>query len=133
MPPSEGQPGSSRSMKIEGWELILCTRYARPDSYRVTATSTTENVTVAAWTPQLGSFPAGGNLAMQIINNASAERTVPISIDDLQSVSNYTVLLLNNDFDLASNDSILVVDGSNITVTMPARSLVVFALDGVWS
>lgn len=70
---------------------------------------------------------------MQIINNASVERTVPISIVDLQSISNYTVLLLNNDFDLAKNDSLLVVDGADITATIPARSLVVFALDAIWT
>lgn len=90
-------------------------------------------MTVAAWIPQLTSFPAGGNLALQMINNASTEKTVPISIADLQSISNYTVLLLNNDYDLAKNDSILVVDGTNITATIPPRSLVVFAIDGVWS
>lgn len=70
---------------------------------------------------------------MQIINNASVERTVPISISDLQSISNYTVLLLNNDYDLAENNTLLVIDGTNITATIPARSLVVFALDAVLS
>lgn len=108
-------------------------RYARQDSYRVTATSSTNNVSVAAWIPQTASFPAGGNLAMQIINNANAERSFPISIDGLQLISNYTVLLLNNDFNLAKNHSLFVMDGTNITATIPPTSMVVFALDAIWS
>ncbi|CAN8105556.1 unnamed protein product [Discula destructiva] len=115
------------------WAYAAFGRYARQTSYRITATSTTENVTVAAWIPQIDSFPAGGNLAMQMINNASVERTVPITIDSLQAISNYTTLILNNDFDLANNASLVVVDGTTITATIPPRSLVVLALDAVWS
>lgn len=70
---------------------------------------------------------------MQIINNGSVERSVPITIESLETISNYTVLLLNNDFDLAANDSLVVVDGTGITATIPPKSLVVLALDAVWS
>ncbi|KAK7737860.1 hypothetical protein SLS53_006237 [Cytospora paraplurivora] len=115
------------------WMGAQPSKYARQDSYRVTAKSTTDNVTVAAWTPQTDSFPAGGNLAMQVINNADVARTVPIKIDNLQIVNNSTVLLLNNDFDLESNDTLVVIDGTNITATIPPRSLVVLAFDAVWS
>lgn len=99
----------------------------------MTATSTIENVTVAAWTPQAGSFPAGGNLAMQLINNASVQKTVPVSIDYLESVTNSTVLILNNDYNLTRDDSLVVIDGANVTATIPPRSLVVLAMDAVWS
>lgn len=99
----------------------------------MTATSTTENVTVAAWTPQTSSFPAGGNLAMQLINNADVEQTVPISIGYLQSITNSTVLLLNNDFNLTTNGSLVTIDGVSVTATIPPRSLVVLAVDAVWS
>lgn len=64
---------------------------------------------------------------MQIINNASVDRTVPITIDSLGTISNYTVSLLNNDHDLASNDSLVVIDGTTITATIPAKSLVLLA------
>lgn len=98
----------------------------------MTATSTTDNVTVAAWVPQSASFPAGGNLAMQIINNADEEKTVPITIDQLAEISNYTALLLNNDFDLAESDSVIAANGTIVTATIPARSLVVLAMTAVW-
>lgn len=107
-------------------------RYARQNSSRVTATSNTDNVTVAAWTPQAAKFPAGGNLAMQIINNADEEKIVPVSIDKLTEITNSTALLLNNDFDLAESDSVVEIDGTTITATIPPRSLVVLALDAVW-
>lgn len=122
-------------MPLEASLLLLTTsvhRYARQDSSRVTATSTTDNVTVAAWVPQAATFPAGGNLAMQIINNADEERTVPISIDQLREITNYTALLLNNDFDLAESDSVVETNGTGITATIPPRSLVVLAMDAVW-
>lgn len=112
--------------------LLTAHRYARQDSSRVTATSTTDNITVAAWVPQTATFPAGGNLAMQIINNADEERTVPISIDQLRDITNYTALLLNNDFDLAESDSVVETNGTGITATIPPRSLVVLAMDAVW-
>lgn len=70
---------------------------------------------------------------MQIINNGTVERIVPITIEGLQGISNYTVLLLDNDSDLESNGTLVVVDGTDITATIPAKSLVVFALDAVWS
>lgn len=114
-------------------DQIFHDRYARPDSFRVTATSTIDNVTVAAWTPQVGSFPAGGNLAMQMINNAAVEKTVPISVAYLESITNSTVLILNNDYNLTKDESIVIIDGANITATIPARSLVVLAVDAVWS
>lgn len=98
----------------------------------MTATSTTDNITVAAWIPQAASFPAGGNLAMQIINNADEERVVPINIDQLSEITNYTALLLNNDFDLAESDSVVETNGTLVTATIPARSLVVLAMDAVW-
>jgi hypothetical protein len=107
-------------------------RYARQGSSRVTAISTTDNVTVAAWTPQEASFPAGGNLAMQIINNADEEKIVPVNIDQLTEITNSTALLLNNDFDLAESDSVVEINGTTITATIPPRSLVVLALDAVW-
>lgn len=112
--------------------LLTIRRYARQDSSRVTATSTTDNVTVAAWIPQAATFPAGGNLAMQIINNADEERTVPITIDQLTEITNYTALLLNNDFDLAESDSVIATNGTTVTATIPPRSLIVLAMDGVW-
>lgn len=98
----------------------------------MTATSTTDNVTVAAWVPQAASFPAGGNLAMQIINNADEERIVPIDIDQLTEITNYTALLLNNDFDLAESDSVVETNGTNVTATVPPRSLIVLAMNAVW-
>lgn len=79
------------------------------------------------------SFPAGGNLAMQLINNETTERIVPISIDYLQAINNYTLMLLNNDYDLENNDSLVMIDGVNVTITIPSKSLVVLALDAVWS
>lgn len=112
--------------------LLIVRRYARQDSSRVTATSTTDNVTVAAWVPQTESFPAGGNLAMQIINNADDEKVVPINIDQLKEITNYTALLLNNDFDLAESDSVVEANGTAVTATIPPRSLVVLAMDAVW-
>lgn len=112
--------------------LLIVRRYARQDSSRVTATSTTDNVTVAAWVPQTESFPAGGNLAMQIINNADDEKVVPITIDQLKEMTNYTALLLNNDFDLAESDSVVEANGTTLTATIPPRSLVVLAMDAVW-
>ena len=112
--------------------LLIVRRYARQDSSRVTATSTTDNVTVAAWVPQTESFPAGGNLAMQIINNADDEKVVPINIDQLTAITNYTALLLNNDFDLAESDSVVETNGTAVTATIPPRSLVVLAMDAVW-
>lgn len=112
-------------------------RYARPGSARVTATSSVDNVTVAAWTPELltDRFPAGGNLAMQLINNGTVDQTFSVTIDALESISNYTTLLLNNDFDLVANGTLVVVadDGTGIQATVPAKSLVVLALDAVWS
>lgn len=69
---------------------------------------------------------------MQIINNADEERTVPISIDQLRDITNYTALLLNNDFDLAESDSVVETNGTSITATIPPRSLVVLAMDAVW-
>lgn len=69
---------------------------------------------------------------MQIINNADEERTVPISIDQLRDITNYTALLLNNDFDLAESDSVIETNGTGITATIPPRSLVVLAMDAVW-
>ncbi|KAG8167567.1 hypothetical protein KVR01_003256 [Diaporthe batatas] len=114
------------------WAYAAFGRYARQSSSRVTATSTTDNVTVAAWTPQEAAFPAGGNLAMQIINNADEEKIVPITIDKLTDITNSTALLLNNEFDLAESDSVVEINGTAITATIPPRSLVVLALDAVW-
>lgn len=100
----------------------------------MTATSTIDNVTVAAWTPQIGSFPAGGNLALQLINNADVQKTVPVNIDYLESITNSTVLILNNDYNLTKPDeSLVTIDGANVTATIPPRSLVVLAVDAVWS
>lgn len=82
------------------------------------------------------SFPAGGNLAMQLINNGTVDQTFSVTIDALESISNYTALLLNNNFNLTANDTIVTVDGGNgtaIQATVPAKSLVVLALDAVWS
>lgn len=70
---------------------------------------------------------------MQLINNADINRTIPISINNLDSISNYTAQLLNNDFNLTEHDSLVTIDGTNITVAIPPRSLVVLALDAVWS
>lgn len=70
---------------------------------------------------------------MQLINNETTARVVPVSIDYLESITNYTVMLLNNDFDLEKNKSLVTVDGVNVTITIPSKSLVVFALDAVWS
>lgn len=123
----------SRTMNlIMSLPLLIVCRYARQESSRVTATSTTDNVTVAAWVPQTASFPAGGNLAMQIINNADDEKVVPITIDQLKEITNYTALLLNNDFDLAESDSVVEANGTTVTATIPPRSLVVLAMDAVW-
>lgn len=110
-------------------------RYARPGTARVTATSAVDNVTVAAWRPevQTDSFPAGGNLAMQLINNGTVDQTFSVSIGAIEGISNYTALLLNNDFDLTENGTVVAVDGTGITATVPAKSLVVLALDAVWS
>lgn len=69
---------------------------------------------------------------MQIINNADEEKTVPITIDQLKEVTNYTALLLNNDYDLAESHSVVETNGTGITATIPPRSLVVLAMDAVW-
>lgn len=79
------------------------------------------------------SFPAGGNLAMQIINNGTDDQTISVNIDYLEEISNYTVLLLNNDYDLAANHSLVVVDGTDVKATIPAKSLIVFSMDAVWT
>lgn len=69
---------------------------------------------------------------MQIINNADEERTVPINIDQIKEITNYTALLLNNDFDLTESDTVIETDGTAVTATIPPRSLVVLAMDAVW-
>lgn len=69
---------------------------------------------------------------MQIINNADEEKIVPVNIVKLTEITNSTALLLNNDFDLAESDSVVEIDGTTITATIPPRSLVVLALDAVW-
>lgn len=117
------------------WAYAAFGRYARPGTARVTATSSVDNVTVAAWTPEVltDTFPAGGNLAMQLINNGTVDQTFSVAVDALESISNYTALLLNNDFDLAENGTIVAVDGMEIQATVPAKSLIVLALDAVWS
>lgn len=121
------------------WAYAAFGRYARPGTARVTATSAVANVTVAAWTPELrntDAFPAGGNLALQLINNGTVDQTFAVEVAGgaLAGVSNYTALLLNNDADLEPvEDGTVVVDGTAITATVPAKSLVVLALDAVWS
>lgn len=117
------------------WAYAAFGRYARPGTARVTATSSVDDVTVAAWTPEVltDTFPAGGNLAVQLINNGTVDRTFAVAIDALASVGNYTARLLNNDFDLAENGTIVAVDGTEIQATVPAKSLIVLALDVVWS
>lgn len=119
------------------WAYAAFGRYARPGSARVTASSSVDNVTVAAWIPdtQTDRFPAGGNLAMQLINNGTVDQTFAVTVDALQGVNNYTVLLLNNDFDLVANGTLVVVadNGTEIQAMVPAKSLVVLALDAVWS
>lgn len=69
---------------------------------------------------------------MQIINNADEEKIVPINIDKLTEITNSTALLLNNHFDLAESNSVVKIDGTTVTATIPPRSLVVLALDAVW-
>lgn len=69
---------------------------------------------------------------MQIINNADEEKVVPINIDQLREITNYTALLLNNDFDLAESDSVVAANGTAITATIPPRSLIVLSMDAVW-
>lgn len=69
---------------------------------------------------------------MQIINNADEEKIVPVDIAQLTEITNSTTLLLNNDFDLAESDSVVDINGTTITATLPPKSLVVFALDAVW-
>lgn len=117
------------------WAYAAFGRYARPGTQRLTATSSVDNVTVAAWAPSVhtDNFPAGGNLAMQLINNGTVDQTFSVNIDALESISNYTALLLNNDFDLAENGTVVTVDGTAITATVPAKSLVVVALSAEWS
>lgn len=69
---------------------------------------------------------------MQIINNADEERIVPINIGQVTEITNYTALLLNNDFDLAESDSVVETNGTAVTATIPPRSLIVLAMDAVW-
>lgn len=113
------------------WAYAAFGRYARPGSERVSANTTAANVTVAAWIAN-GSFPAGGNLAVQLINNADEDRAVTLDVSAIESVNNMTVYLLNNDFDLALNESLAQASGLNVTATIPPRSLVILALDATW-
>lgn len=117
------------------WAYAAFGRYARPGTARVTATSAVDGVTVAAWTPELlatDTFPAGGNLAVHLLNNGTADQTLSVTIAALASVSNHTAWLLNNEADLAPDGTLVAVDGTAITATVPAKSLVVLALDAVW-
>jgi hypothetical protein len=87
------------------------------------------NVTVAAFKSAEG-FASGGNLALQIINNNDDEATVPITVDNIAQVNNATAYLVNNDYDLAEQtEDLLKYDGASLTATVPARSLVVVAID----
>lgn len=88
-------------------------------------------MTVAAFSSATG-FASGGNLALQIINNADETSAAPVVIDSIVRIENATAYLVNNDFNLAENASLVEFEGVNLTVTVPPRSLVVLALDGVW-
>lgn len=106
-------------------------RYARPGSQRVYASSTAANVTVAAFSSADG-FEAGGNLALQIINNADETSSVPVVLDSVTHISSATAYLVNNDFNLAENSSLVALEALDMVVTVPARSLVVLAVNGTW-
>lgn len=102
-------------------------RYARPGSERVYASSSVANVTVAAFKSAEG-FAAGGNLALQIINNADDDASVPVSVENISQINNATAYLVNNDHDLAEDAGLVKYDGASLTVNVAARSLVVVAI-----
>ncbi|KAH6655804.1 glycoside hydrolase superfamily [Truncatella angustata] len=106
-------------------------RYARPGSERVHASSTVSNVTVAAFTAAEG-FAAGGNLALQIINNADETAAVPVVVDTIMQINSATAYLVNNDYDLAEDATLVEIEGTSLAVTVPARSLAVLVVDGQW-
>ncbi|KAK9776172.1 putative Glycoside hydrolase superfamily [Seiridium cardinale] len=103
-------------------------RYARPGSDRVYANSTVANVTVSAFSSADG-FDAGGNLALQIINNADETSTSAVAVTSIDEIYAATAYLVNNDFDLAENASLVEYEGTSLTVTIPPRSLLVVAIN----
>lgn len=70
---------------------------------------------------------------MQIINNDDESKTTAVKIQSVESINNITAYLVNNDFDLAENSTLVEVQDTGVTVTVPARSLVVLAVDGSWA
>jgi hypothetical protein len=106
-------------------------RYARPGSERVYAESSASNLSVSAFT-SIDGFASGGNLAIQTINNGDKFETTPANIQSIEGIIGIAAYLVNNDFDLAEKASLVEFQGTDVTVTVPTRSLIVLAVNGSW-
>ncbi|KAJ5929802.1 hypothetical protein N7454_006752 [Penicillium verhagenii] len=102
------------------WAFAQFSKFVRPGSRRVEATSSHTNVTVSSFENQ------SGKIATQLLNQLDVEVDVSVQISGVKAGIAVQPYITNNEYDLEALGHIETLSGGLFKTKIPARSMVTF-------
>ncbi|KAJ5810639.1 uncharacterized protein N7503_002857 [Penicillium pulvis] len=102
------------------WAFAQFSKFVRPGSRRIQATSSSANVTVSSFENK------SGKIATQLLNQLDSEVDVSVQISGVKAGVTVTPYITNNDYDLEALTHIKAGSGGLFKAQIPAKSMVTF-------